>query len=81
MQYARDVLGGPFNMADNGMIAAHLAAALIQADRPKLFENANGTAAETAVAMYYDCLDALRAEGLKRHAPKPRRLGRRRVGA
>jgi hypothetical protein len=72
---------GPFNMADNGMIAAHLAAALIQADRPKLFENANGTAAETAVAMYYDCLDALRAEGLKRHAPKPRRLGRRRVGA
>jgi hypothetical protein len=68
-------------MADNRMIAAHLAAALIQADRPKLLENTNETAAETAVAIYYDCVEALRAQGLKRSAPKPRRLGRSRVGA
>jgi hypothetical protein len=54
------------NMADdNAVAAAHLAAALIQAG--KLTEKAHGNTVEDATRLYFDCLDAVRAEGKKRY--------------
>ncbi len=55
-------------MTDDRLIAAHLTAALIaQAQDAK----AKGSAAGNAVKLYFDVLDALRAESGNRHAGKP----------
>ena len=55
-------------MTDDRLIAAHLTAALIaQAQDAK----AKGSAAGNAVKLYFDVLDALRAESRNRHAGKP----------
>ena len=57
---------GTHDMADdNAFAAAQLAAALIQAG--KLTEKARGNTVEDATRLYFDCLDALRAESKKRY--------------
>jgi hypothetical protein len=57
---------GTQDMADeNAFAAAQLAAALIQAG--KLTEKARGNTVEDATRLYFDCLDALRAESKKRY--------------
>jgi hypothetical protein len=48
-------------MSDD-IVAAHLAAALIQAGSQKLD-------AKTAATIYFDCLEAVRAERQKRYEP------------
>jgi hypothetical protein len=57
-------------MTDDRLIAAHLTAALIaqaQAEDGK----AKGTAARNAAKLYFDVVDALRAESKNRHKGKP----------
>jgi hypothetical protein len=57
-------------MTDDRLIAAHLTAALIaqaQAEDGK----AKGTAARNAAKLYFDVVDALRAESKYRHTGKP----------
>jgi hypothetical protein len=49
------------HMSDD-IVAAHLAAALIQAGSQKLD-------AKTAATIYFDCLEAVRAERQKRYEP------------
>jgi hypothetical protein len=51
-------------MSDD-IVAAHLAAALIQAGSQKLD-------AKTAATIYFDCLEAVRAERQKRYEPPQR---------
>ena len=50
-------------------VAAHLAAALIQAGSQKLD-------AKTAATIYFDCLEAVRAERQKRYEPPKGGTGR-----
>ena len=67
---------------DNCFAAAQLAAALIQAG--KLTEKARGNTVEDATRLYFDCLDAFRAESKKRYpldAPKQLIDERRRLDA
>jgi hypothetical protein len=59
---------GTQDMADdNAFAAAQLAAALIQAG--KLTEKAHGNTVQDATLLYFECLDAVRAESKKRSAP------------
>jgi hypothetical protein len=59
---------GTQDMADdNAFAAAQLAAALIQAG--KLTEKAHGNTVQDATRLYFECLDAVRAESKKRSAP------------
>jgi hypothetical protein len=55
-------------MSDD-IVAAHLAAALIQAGSQKLD-------AKTAATIYFDCLEAVRAERQKRYEPPKGGTGR-----
>jgi hypothetical protein len=57
-------------MTDDRLIAAHLTAALIAQPQDA---KAKGSAAGNAVKLYFDVLDALRAESRNRHAGKPPR--------
>ena len=57
-------------MTDDRLIAAHLTAALI-AQAQAQDGKAKGTAAGNVAKLYFDVLEALRAESKNRHAGKP----------
>ncbi len=55
-------------MADTDeMVAATLASGLLAATTAKLASGAKATPAQLAAMVYFDCLEALRAERAKRH--------------
>lgn len=66
-------------MQELPIVAAHLAAELIN---PKMLEKVKGSPADAAAKIYFDCLDALKAEEAKRRPagePAPA-VGPRSVG-